>query len=251
MPKIVLYSGRSEKTYNASATNLISKMIEITTVTKGDNVKEFKKEKIEESYTLTLGEGLLRLLLWNKDAKILLSSIIAHEIGHMYHGHTSESKNDEFQADSKAIELIGKSNLRQKFRELVFKFSERHNAANVVESIKNKDFFSGLLFYDISLAFLTIVFCAVSIMSGNTIVGLVLLTSIGFGFTGRLSKYIREIFVQKAWIGLFDLLKELEDDLDSFKSPYLKALTSEMLSLISEDDPDSLFYLSNTCDNGR
>ncbi|MFC1894720.1 hypothetical protein ACFLYH_02105 [Candidatus Dependentiae bacterium] len=110
MPKIVLYVGKSEKTYNASATNLVNKIIETTTITKGNEIKSFKKEKLEKNFTLTLGEGLLRLLLWSKDAKDLISGIIAHEIGHMYYCHVTQSKEDEFQADAKAIDLIGKSN---------------------------------------------------------------------------------------------------------------------------------------------
>ena len=106
MPRLALYVGNSEKTYNASATNAVRKLVTVTTVTKGKDTKQFTDEKYEKSYTLTLGEGLVRLLLWNVDGQDLLAAIIAHEVGHMHYCHMKESKESEYQADAKAAELL-------------------------------------------------------------------------------------------------------------------------------------------------
>ncbi|MBD3231288.1 hypothetical protein GF322_01365 [Candidatus Dependentiae bacterium] len=117
-PKLYLYVGTDQKTYNASATTSITEITTVKTVTKNGEENQFAKKDIEKNYKLTLGENLVKLFFWNKDGNELLKSIIAHEIGHMYHNHLQESKESEYQADTKAVEFLG-----------------RHNGENLIKAI--------------------------------------------------------------------------------------------------------------------
>lgn len=108
MPQLILFTGQENKAYNASATTATKTLVTTTTVTRGKKKKVFTSESVEKEYKLTLGEGLLKLLFWKREWEDLLSGIIAHEIGHMVQVNKLESKEMEYQADAKAVELLGR-----------------------------------------------------------------------------------------------------------------------------------------------
>ncbi|MFH1253972.1 MAG: hypothetical protein V1646_00910 [bacterium] len=109
MPKLVLYVGNDSTTYNASANTATITHTQTTRKTYNRKIETAVSEHIEKKHKLVLGEGLIKLLLWKSYGNKLLAAIIGHEIGHMCDTNKQESKKCEFFADSKAVELLGKT----------------------------------------------------------------------------------------------------------------------------------------------
>ena len=100
VPKIVIYSGNSADTYNAIA----DRDIEYWEDTRGESVKILKVETCE----FIIGEGMLKLLLWDVDGEHVLEGLIAHEMSHLKQDENMQPNLAEFDADASAIKLLGK-----------------------------------------------------------------------------------------------------------------------------------------------
>jgi hypothetical protein len=111
-PKLFLYVGNDNRTYNASAQSDLITRRTTTRMTRGKKIETSVKEEVMANRSLVLGEGTVRLLLWKGYGDKLLSAIIAHEIGHMCDPAAGESKRAEYFADSKAVEFLGKRDAR-------------------------------------------------------------------------------------------------------------------------------------------
>jgi hypothetical protein len=108
-PRLFLYVGSENSTYNASAKTSTTIYTISTPQTCECKVETVVDKKVEKQYELVLGEGLVKLLLWKNYGKKLLAAIIGHEIGHMCDKNVTPSKTAEYFADSKAVEFLGKN----------------------------------------------------------------------------------------------------------------------------------------------
>lgn len=99
IPKIVIYLGNSEDTYNAIA----DRDIEYWEDSQGESVKILKVENCE----FIIGEGIIKLLLWNVDGKQILEGLLAHEMSHLKQDESLQSDQAELDADASAIKLLG------------------------------------------------------------------------------------------------------------------------------------------------
>jgi hypothetical protein len=109
IPAIVVYVGHSNETYNAMAKTHTELWRETKTITQGRIAKTLIKDSKLKNCTLVIGEGLLKLLLWDASGEVALASIIAHEVGHMQQEKQLQPKMAEFDADARAVHLLGKS----------------------------------------------------------------------------------------------------------------------------------------------
>ncbi|KKQ11691.1 MAG: hypothetical protein WCS92_00855 [Candidatus Babeliales bacterium] len=109
MPKLVLYVGNDNATYNASANTATITHTKTSRKTYKRQIETTVSETVEQKHKLVLGEGLIKLLLWKNYGNKLLAAIIGHEMGHMCDTNKQESKKCEFFADSKAVEFLGKA----------------------------------------------------------------------------------------------------------------------------------------------
>lgn len=109
MPKIALYIGDDNATYNASANTKTLTYTKTTRNFHNKRVETIVDQSTEKLHKLVIGEGLIKLLLWKNYGNKLLAAIIGHEIGHMCDTNKQESKKCEFFADSKAVEFLGKT----------------------------------------------------------------------------------------------------------------------------------------------
>lgn len=109
VPPVQIYFRDANDTYNAQANIcpiLITETVEISKnkrIIKREPIKTYKIKKNR----LQLGEGLIKLLLWNTDGNAALESIIAHEVGHMKQDETMNKIQAEYDADARAIQLVG------------------------------------------------------------------------------------------------------------------------------------------------
>ncbi len=109
IPKLSIYVGNDNTTYNASANTKISTYTKTTRNFHNKRVETIVDQSTEKLHKLVIGEGLIKLLLWKNYGNKLLAAIIGHEIGHMCDTNKQESKKCEFFADSKAVEFLGKT----------------------------------------------------------------------------------------------------------------------------------------------
>ncbi|KKQ32684.1 MAG: hypothetical protein US49_C0006G0135 [candidate division TM6 bacterium GW2011_GWF2_37_49] len=101
IPKIVIYFGNSADTYNAIA----DRDIEYWEDSRGETIKTLKVENCE----FIIGQGILKLILWDVDGEHVLEGLIAHEMSHLKQDENMQQNLAELDADASAIKLLGKN----------------------------------------------------------------------------------------------------------------------------------------------
>lgn len=103
MPAILIYVQDDQTSYNASMQKIRYTSLLTSTTQSGQSMRT---EIVNDEYNLTIGKDVINLFLWNNHNKNCLAAVIAHEIGHAVNNHTTQSIENEFQADRTAVKLL-------------------------------------------------------------------------------------------------------------------------------------------------
>lgn len=108
-PPVQIYFDDANDSYNAQANMQTSHFKETLTIRKNKTVQEKVKTYKVKKNCLQLGEGLIKLLLWNADGNDALETIVAHEVGHMSQAENMDKIQAEYDADARAVKLVGRN----------------------------------------------------------------------------------------------------------------------------------------------